>query len=321
MSAFEPVASPLLRWLSMRVAGARPFPALAASRRGFSLTEVLVVATVIAVLGSLAAGAVSMAASSQKKLLTKTLIAKIDVTISAQYASYAGRNVVATSGTARGAALRAMAAGDLPDSWTSVDALSRKADSELTTPQRSYVAVWNSLTDADRQRVPQANSSAECLFLIVMYGGLVDCLDCASLRLDVGDQDGDDMPEFLDAWDNPIGFVLWPCGLRLPSESSQLYFAVTNTPDGGKTIVKPFDPVLPSAGDSQGGVMRPLIYSAGPDGDAGLKIFTSSTSSTSSLADPLADPVPPTRLTAAAPLAGSTAARDNLTNFDEEAKR
>jgi hypothetical protein len=88
------------------------------------------------------------------------------------------------------------------------------------------------------------------------------------------------MPEFLDAWGRPIGFVLWPRNLRLPASARTAFFSTKS----------PFDPVMPAPSEALGGLMRPLIYSAGPDGEAGMG-------------------------DAAAPL--MPYALDNITNFDE----
>lgn len=251
---------------------------------GFSLTELLVAMAIMLVLASLASAAISAAASSQKKLRTKTLIGKLNAIVASQYEQYAGRDVDAASGTLRGQALRAIAQGDLPDDWTIVNTLAGKPVAELTPHQLAYVAVWNSI--ANKQAVMQSNAGAECLFMIVMQGGIADCLDCRGLRIDIGDQDGDGLPEFLDAWGNPIGFILWPSKLQLPSGSSKQFFST----------ILPFDAAVPTIDDSVGGLMRPLIVSAGPDRAFGLT-------------------------STAAPQTGVNDYADNITNFDDEAKR
>lgn len=256
------------------------------AHRGFSLPELLVVAAVITSLSMMASAAVTGAAGSHRKLRTKAVIAKLHAIIDAQYASYAARSVAETSGTARGDVLRTMADGDLPDDWSDVSRVATLPATERTTAQAAYLAVWESLTDGEKQAVSQSHASAECLFLAVMYGGLADCIDCGSSRLDIDDVDADGMPEFVDAWGRPIGFILWPSGLRLPGDSAPPFFSA----------VKPFESIVPAPGDAKGGVMRPLLYSMGADGQSGL--------------NPDASPVP-----------GSAAHRDNLTNFDEEAKR
>jgi len=255
-----------------------------ACRSAFSLTELLVSVTIILLLVSLSAAAVSGARSSHRRTATASLLAKLDAIVAPQFVSYAGKTVAAGSAEERGEALRAMAAGDLPDSWTAVAEMAATPDSELTPPQRAYKAVWESVDN--KSVVMQENENAECLFMIIMQGGIADCLDCRGLKPDVGDQDGDSMPEFLDAWGSPVGFVLWPSGLELPAGRGERYFSED----------LPFDPVMPSADGAKGGLMRPLLVSAGPDRDYGLA----------------AD---------ASPLPQSLAARDNITNFDEEAIR
>ena len=252
--------------------------------RGFSLTELLVAMAIMLALASLATAAISAASSSQKKLRTKTLIGKLNAIVASQYEEYAGRDVDAASGTLRGQALRAIAQGDLPDDWSIVNTLAGKSATDLSPHQLAYVAVWNSI--ANKQAVMQSNAGAECLFMIVMQGGIADCLDCRGLRVDIGDQDGDGVPEFLDAWGSPIQFVLWPSDLQLPAGSGKRFFST----------ILPFDAIVPAIDDSVGGLMRPLIVSAGPNRAFGLT-------------------------STAAPQAGINDCVDNITNFDDEAKR
>ena len=251
--------------------------------RGFSLTELLVVLAIVLVLSSMAAAAISAASSSQKKLRTKTLIAKLDALVASHFAK-CGNQRVEASGSLRGQALRAMAEGDLPADWTIVSGLSTKPEAELTPHQQAYVAVWNAI--ADKQAVMQANAGAECLFMTVMQGGIADCLDCRGLRIEIGDQDSDGMPEFLDAWGSPLRLILWPSDLQLPPGSGKRFFST----------VLPFDAHVPTIDDSVGGLMRPLIVSAGPDRAYGLT-------------------------STAAALTGGTEHVDNITTFDDEAKR
>ena len=264
----------------------RPSREARGARLGFSLTELLVATVIIMALAALATAAMSAAGGNQKKLRTQALIAKLDAIVAAQYESYAGRNVDAASGAARGTVLRGIARGDLPDRWSVVAELATRPTAELTPPQQAYAAVWESLPDQYRQTVGLEHESAECLFVAVMHGGISDCLDCESLHIDVGDTDGDTMPEFLDAWDTPIGFVLEPKKLRLPPDSRTDFFSSS----------LPFDPVVATTIEAKGGMMRPLVFSAGPDGAAGL-------------------------LPDAGPAPDSNEHADNLTNFDDEAKR
>ncbi len=250
---------------------------------------------IIVTLMSLTAAAVAQASGYRKHLKTRSLITKLDAIVSSQYASYAARNVVAATNIARGEVLRTLARGELPDDWAVVAELAELAAREdeaganaeeprLTSRQRAYVAVWNSVPESTRPGIIATHADAECLFLAVMHGGLSNCLDCDSLRIDVGDEDGDGMPEFIDAWGRPIGFNLAPEKLQLPPGSGRMFFSPA----------PPFDPVVATASDAPGGLLRPLIVSAGPDGDFGLQ----------------AD---------GAPAADSNGSLDNLTNFDAEA--
>jgi|694.fasta_scaffold67011_4 prepilin-type N-terminal cleavage/methylation domain-containing protein len=258
-------------------------------RRAFTATELLVVMAIVLVLTALVGVAVSASQNSAKVRRTQALIAKLDGIVGVQYDSYAGRNPVVTPETSRGEVLREVVGKDLPDSWESVERLANDAANttalEAMSPhQRAYVSVWKSIASRGlTQQVRQSNGSAECLFMIVMQGGISDCLDCRMSRIDIGDQDRDTMPEFWDAWDRPIGFVLWPRNLRLPARAKTTFFSEK----------PPFDPVMPAPSEALGGLLRPLIFSAGPDGEPGMG-------------------------DAAAPLLPD--AMDNITNFDELAR-
>lgn len=61
--------------------------------------------------------------------------------------------------------------------------------------------------------------SAECLYLILATSVINgdSALQTLSTR-DIGDKDGDGMPEILDPWGNPLGFMRWPVGFYLRRE-------------------------------------------------------------------------------------------------------
>jgi prepilin-type N-terminal cleavage/methylation domain-containing protein len=321
---------------------------------GFSLVELLVVITIMLALMGLAGAAVSNARNSQKRQETQGLIAKLDAVIQQQFASYAGRDVVAATPAARAVELRRQVTGDLPDRWVDVKFMADNAAQFTSPQQRVYIAVWNSfpaskrlcpgdtgypttaadlnnpatLTAHGQNFVSFAHSGAECLFMIVMRGGIANCLDCSDLTTGrIGDKDGDGAFEFWDAWNNPIGYILWPGALELPADSGQKFFSTS----------------APFAPGASGRTMRPLLYSAGPDGfeefdntpskptpqypaagwygfrcnplPAGLGQFRSSNlGSGSACGDPTQQPAN----VLAAPLTGAS---DNITNFDAEAKQ
>lgn len=316
----------------------RPLPPGAgrgeAAPRGFSLVELLVVIMIVLMLMALMAGALSAARGSQKKQATQMLIAKLDVIIQQQYSTYASRNVVsATSSALRAAAIRRTISGDLPDSWEDIRLLASRTAKVLqsgtdtfpnSSPQRSYVAIWDALPPTRKDStlptyVGAKFGDAECLFMIVMQGGIANCIDCSELRTAKrGDIDGDGAFEFLDAWGYPIRFVLWPAGLQLPAGSGIQFFSSA----------------APFAGSSQGAipgrVMRPLLFSCGPDETnlppeaAQLPSFITSLS-TGNLSFGTNCGVPPAALSSAYGAPSNASSQelpvDNITNFDAEAMK
>jgi prepilin-type N-terminal cleavage/methylation domain-containing protein len=316
-------------------------------RPAFSLVELLVVVSIILVLMAMVGGGVAAARGSQKKQATQALIAKLDAIIQQQYSTYASRSVpaIVLTGTgsksaARAAYLRQMVTGDMPDRWTDVKRLCDNTDLlgpppsgnllfskfTLTDPQKAYINYWNgfpaskrlcpgdsgypsnpaSLTDAEKEQYGRdilcfMYPGAECLFMVVMQGGIANCIDCGELKSsDKGDKDGDGAQEFWDAWGNPIGFILWPAALKLPAGSGVNFFS--SNP--------------PFVAGVSGRIMRPLIYSPGPDGEYGFE--RNGESGNLVLLSNCGDPGFAPTSTSAAPLSG---AADNITNFDAEAAR
>jgi len=304
--------------------------------RAFTVNELLVVMAIVLVLSALMSVAISASQTSAKVRRTRAVIAKLEAIIGPQFDSYAGRNPVLTPNKTRGDVLREAVERDLPDSWEDVERLANETSDTATLKimsphQRAYVSIWNSIAKRGlTEQVRQSNGSAECLFMIVMQGGISDCLDCRMSRMDVGDQDRDTMPEFLDAWDRPIGFVLWPTGLCLPAGSTKRFFA-------SGTSAPPFDSVMPPLGDPQGGLLRPLIFSMGPNQAAGIGTVCGNCGVELVSVAAASDQVCPRcgrlnsffpknetscELFAASPLpeVGLTEASDNITNFDEVAR-
>jgi hypothetical protein len=81
----------------------------------------------------------------------------------------------------------------------------------------------------------------------------------------IGDTDGDGVPEILDAWGRPLGFIRWPVGFV--------------DPDNDTSSTDEFDPYLTDFGNFVATVprpfsVRPLIISAGPDREFGIAFTT-----------------------------------------------
>ena len=275
-------------------------------RRAFSLVELLVVVSIILVLMALVGGGVAAARGSQKRQATQSLIAKLDAVIQQQFATYSSRSVPASALTganksaARAAYLRRLASAEMPDSWADVKAIADGTTGlPLTAPQNAYKAVYQSLSPTNDY------SDAECLFMIVMQGGIADCLDCGELKSsDKGDTDGDGAFEFLDDWGNPIRYVLWPAGLELPPGSSR-FFSTT----------APFTAGTPQF--AKGGTMRPLLFSGGADQRNSILV---NGAGNLALSAACGDPGNATVATFGGLDTGGVDGRaDNITNFDAEA--
>jgi prepilin-type N-terminal cleavage/methylation domain-containing protein len=225
-------------------------------RRGFSLVELLVAVSIMLVLIGLMGAALSAARASQKKLATQALIGKLDAIITQQFESYATRATPGLTPEERSLELRRAVTGDMPDRWADVKHMANNSGQFTSPHQRAYIAVWNSMNPPPGQNAfdnhPNRDkfAGAECLFMIVMRGGIADCLDCSELAgAAIGDKDEDGAFEFWDAWGNPIGYILWPAALELPAGEG----------------VRMFSSSPPFVAGGTGETMRPLIYSAGPD--------------------------------------------------------
>lgn len=280
-------------------------------RRGFTLVELLVTIMIVLTLMTLIGAAVAAARTSQRKQATQAMIARIDLIIRQQYEKYASRGVPdsvlagANKAAARGSYLRRLASAEMPDSWRDVEAIASGTTGVPTSgPQRAYVGIYQALKAANSSYPTGDYADAECLFMIVMQGGLVDCVDCGELKAsDKGDLDGDGAFEFLDAWGRPIRYVLWPAGLELPPGSG-LYFTTT----------APF-----VTGTSPAATMRPLIFSGGPDQvNAMLVNSGGNLQAGSACGDPSQADV---AKFGARDTSGPDARADNVTNFDAEAAK
>lgn len=268
---------------------------------GFSLVELLVVISIILVLMAMAGAALSGARSSGAKQKTLATITAIDEILQRHFGGGESSSAAAAgSGTSRGAAIRRLLTADMPDSWAEVRHLKTQSSQFKAARHQGYVATLDSVQPSDQF------GDAECLFMIVMQGGLADCLACSTLDgSSIGDKDNDGAPEFLDAWGEPIRYILWPAGFELPA-GTKLF---SQTP--------PFDGSPPTAGTA--GTMRPLVFSGGPSKLSSTEIHVGSYLA---LGDTCGDPTDPTIAKLGGLPSGSEDNRsDNLTNFDREVQR
>jgi prepilin-type N-terminal cleavage/methylation domain-containing protein len=280
-----------------------------ATARGFSLVELLVVISIILVMMALAGAALSGARSSGAKQKTLAAITAIDEILQRHFANAESSDAAATgSGASRGTAIRRRLTADMPDSWAEVahmlqqnEAAPEGKPKPFDSPRhRSYIATYKAINPTP------AYSSAECLFMIVMQGGLADCLTCSTLdSAPIDDKDNDGAPEFLDAWGEPIEYVLWPAGFELPAGTK--FFSQS----------APFDGTPPTG--TTGGTMRPLIVSGGPSKLPSIELHAGSYLT---LGVTCGDPADGTIAKLGGLPEGSNDNRgDNLTNFDREVQR
>jgi prepilin-type N-terminal cleavage/methylation domain-containing protein len=264
-------------------------------RRGFSLVELLVVISLVVTLLSMMAMALSAARASGGKQKTKAWIMMLDEIIQRHYRSTESIRVPEGESD-RGAWIRRQITADMPDSWAEVAYLKANAGDFKSARHRGYVATADILSPSSTV------ADAECLFMIIMQGGLADCLDCAGLgSIPVGDTDNDGSPEFLDAWGEPIRYVLWPGGFQLPP--GQPFFDTKRPFDSGP-LLNP---------DRLGGTMRPLLFSGGPSKKSSTAINDSSYLGSGDVGNPGNG--------LGGSDGGADSRNDNITNFDDEVKQ
>ncbi|TWU33754.1 type II secretion system protein [Novipirellula artificiosorum] len=139
--------------------------------------------------------------------------------------------------------------------------------------------TWVSITAADRA-LAETHQGAECLYLIMAssFVGGTPAID-AIPSSNIGDTDGDGMLEILDGWGQPLGFVRWPVGI-VDTEASvditnpddfdlfrtDFSYAVGATPTSVEAM---YVNSIPQARWKPWSI-RPLVVSAGADGEFGI---------------------------------------------------
>jgi prepilin-type N-terminal cleavage/methylation domain-containing protein len=210
-------------------------------RPGFTLVELLVTISIIAILASMIMFAMFSAQEAARVSKTRSTIAKLDAILREKWESYSSRRVPITipqNFTSRQAArarldgLREMMRMELPDRWT--DIATKDGSNNLVpsmpisgiSPPSIWTAYLNRYASAysvsSKQFPTDANERSECLYMIVTMGAT----DGGGRELfgesEIGDTDGDGFPEFLDGWGRPIRFLRWAPGfsseLQQPTE-------------------------------------------------------------------------------------------------------
>ena len=283
-------------------------------RAAFTLTELLVVIMVIGILASSVLFALYGAIQTAKEKRTKAQVTKLHDMLMTRWESYRTRpirllNLPAPArrnakgmATARLYALRDLMRMEMPDRKT--DVLDNPVpvygpNVKIARPSlnRQYLRRAKAVYDSSNGRWTAPTWSvdyedAECLYMIV-----ASIRDVTSNGLDfvregeIGDLDGDGMPEILDTWGQPFAFLRWPAGFvahpgpdfnygtadDIPSYSAIQPFTVDASNLVADEDRDPFDPLRcdnrPPIPMTSGGFaeyyfnykLYPLVCSGGPD--------------------------------------------------------
>jgi prepilin-type N-terminal cleavage/methylation domain-containing protein len=263
-------------------------------RNAFTLVEMLIVITIIAIIAALSMAALLSAAEEGRLARARAQVAKIDQLIGEKWNAYRFRQlpVRIPAGTAPVVAsqirlnvLRELMRMELPDRLTDV------TDGPVTTqPIPSVLKAYR------RKVTPLAASrlsydSSEMLYLIIseIHEGDKSALEFFT-NSEISDLDEDGMYEILDPWGEPLMFLRWAPGysratmndpvkgndplsmyLTAPAPVIDVSVSTFQVP-AGQIAPDTFDPLkvdprwLPSASEGfRPFQLRPLLLSGGPD--------------------------------------------------------
>ena len=253
---------------------------ISASRRAFTLVEMLVVVSVIAILAALTLFAVNKVSVSSKIAKTRTTVQKIDVAMQQIFETYEDKflvfkNKVANDDTTKNLDketqlrivlhyLRDTMRMEMPQCWAEVSA----DPAAIKLNGKNYDALDKSPLLKYYQNTKPAGTtpSRSALLFLIIQNLNPEALE-AFHGSEIADTDGDGLLEFVDAWGRPIQFLRWAPAFT-DSDLQQ------NVPWGNAEAARraseqhPF--LLEGQGDIIGWFLYPLIYSAGPDGVYGI---------------------------------------------------
>lgn len=299
--------------------------------RGFTVMELLIVIAIMGLLIAFSFSAFNAAVAHSRVSRTKVVIAKLDQLVMEKYQSYRTRPVpIRTAATVsprvaagyRLAAIRDLMRMEMPDRKSDVvDPPCRYDGTTAMAPPSLYQGYRRKALAACGSgwatSWTETSQGAECLYLIVssMRDQDKSALDFFA-EGEVGDLDGDNMKEFLDAWGRPIEFLRWAPGYTTENG------VVTMQTSDATAAHDPFDVLKLDAAAFQ---LHPLLFSGGPD--KGFDIFTDNLSGFHRYANNYSVPNPYAPFSGGAPgtpMDGDGDGRltyyDNITNHYQEAE-
>lgn len=265
-------------------------------RRGFTLVELLIVISVIAIISAIVLVALADARQSAKRGRTDTQVTRISELLLTRWEEYQSRQmpiqVNAGLSPADASYLRHRYMLDLmrmemPDRVT--DVLDGPTPSNVLLAPRNIPGAPPLVQPALHRRynrialrtVTQTggvwsidHQGSECLYMILesMETDLGSGTDFLAPQ-EIGDTDGDGFNEILDAWGNPIEFIRWAPGFESSlQDHPNAISGPVEQPDG-------FDPFRQSLrwnpnffpeNRDRPFAITPLVVSAGPDGRYGI---------------------------------------------------
>jgi prepilin-type N-terminal cleavage/methylation domain-containing protein len=275
-------------------------------RPAFTLVELLVVISILAILGGLTVGGLANSTKRGKADATRFMVSKLSDAILDYYEDYED-----LAGTMSLTALRQRMREELPDSWQDV-APSPNVPNATTAAGRAYANY--------KLGASSPYASAECLYMIITHSGLFPDFLQDIRPEQVGDIDNDGKKEFWDGWKRPIAFFRWAPGFSDFASTGGPRYSVLQIADPNDH----HDPLDTTNADSDAFALYPLIYSAGPDealndpnssGPDGYGLVTAATGwPNSALASPCTFMAGGSDLVGAPKSDNPTAYRDNITN-------
>lgn len=268
---------------------------IAPRRRGVTLVELMVICAILGVLMGMVLFALQGATEQARADRTRAQVVKINDLIMERWEGYRQRPLPMRKAYSANESASVIATDRLYTTWElmRMELPERIADVRqpavfLKNPSggplqpalwRAYRKKAEALTGASFTNWPTMTdngggaditgvwtdeySNAECLYLILatIRDGETNGLDFFP-NSEIGDLDGDGMPEILDGWKRPIRFLRWAPGFTTAAG------APTNMQTGD--AVNQHDPFDPLKLYPTNFALFPLIYSAGPDGRWGV---------------------------------------------------